>query len=180
MNNIIDKKRAFEYKLHAAKYHLTIMKNSFEHHKQQFVELSKHPNAHTPKELMPFFYSYNSFLYELYSCFDIMLYYVTLKHNINIVERNIGWNDGFKAELKLKSPEAYESISKECDKWWLEDLRRARNYITHHDRPSLGIESNNDDIHLFFYIPGLHERRELFEQCNIWGKSTSKLFQGVE
>lgn len=33
---------------------------------------------------------------------------------------------------------------------------------------------------LFFYIPKLHQKREMFEQCDIWGSKISGLFKTVE
>ena len=175
------KKKAFEYKLGAAKYHLKQLKDIFDIHQQLFHNLASNTTAKTPVEIMPFFYHYDAFLYELGSCFDMSLYYLTEKHKLKISERNIGWNKEYRAELKAKCPKAFEAITKEYNEWWFEDLRTARNYIAHHDSPPLGMEYTEKGVSLlFFYIPRLHQRREMFEQCNIWGTNISKLFQTVE
>ena len=184
MSDSASKKKAFEYKLGAAKYHLKRRRDIFKEHDQLFFKWSDQPNYHTPDELMPFFYHYDAFLYELHSCFDMILYYLSLKHDLKIPEKNIAWGKKYKEALKQRFSEAYEAISREYREyieWWFEDLNTARNYVSHHDRPSLGLERTDAGITLLFFdIPGLHQRRELFEQCDIWGNKMSELFKEIE
>lgn len=182
MNDTNEKKRAFAFKLGAAKYHLQQLRSIFKSHNQLFFEWSQKPESYTPKEIIPFFYYYDAFLYELVSCFDMILQYLAAKCNLQINDKTISWNNlEFKQELRRKCPNAFSKIESEYGEWWFEDLRTARNYIAHHDRPPLGLERNDKGITLlFFYIPGLHQGREMFEQCDFWGSNISKLFKSIE
>jgi len=86
-------------------------------------------------------------------------------------EEETSWNKKFKWLLQQNNRKAYELLEKKWNEWWFEDLRNARNYITHNDRLSLGIEVRNNGDNLFFFaLPKMHERREIFEHCTIWIK----------
>lgn len=181
MDDINLKNRAFAYKLGASRYHLGRLKLIFKEHQEIFYKLAKEPHINTPSEVMPFFYHYDAFLYELSSCFDMTLQYLSEKHNLGFEEKDIGWNPEYKKELKLKCSKAFEIINNEYKQWWFEDLRSARNYITHHGSPGLGVEFTKAGIALFFFdLPRLHQKREMFEQCDIWGQNISNLFRSVE
>jgi len=171
------KTKAFAYKLGASKYHLEQLKRLFKKHQQIFYRLATQPRDNTPPEVMPFFYHYDAFLYELGSCFDMTLQFLSVKHKLEIEEKDIGWNHKYKKELKLKCSKAFEIINNEHNQWWFEDLRTARNYITHYGSPGLGVEFTKEGITLFFFeLPRLHQKREMFEQCDIWGQNISNLF----
>lgn len=181
MNEATSKKKAFEYKLGAAKYHLKQMQSIFKEYNQLLFKWSNDPKSRAPAKIIPFFYHHDAFLYELSSCFDMMLYYLASKYNLQVSEKDIGWGKKYKDELEQKYPVVYRTVSKEYDEWWFEDLRTARNYIAHHDSPPLGLEYIDKGITLlFFYIPRLHQRREMFEQCDIWRSKISGLFKSVE
>ena len=106
------------------------------------------------------------------------MHIINIKYQLLIVDKGVKWNKRFKEVLNKKNVNVYKLIEKEYQSWWFEDLRTARNYITHHDRPTLGIELGNNKINLlFFAIPQLHQRGELFDQCKIWIQSILDLYK---
>ena len=68
-----DKKRAFGFKLDAVKYHLDKMGFIFNNNKSHFLNITKNSKLPASEEIRPFFFYYDAFLFELVSCFDIIL-----------------------------------------------------------------------------------------------------------
>ncbi|OGG12897.1 hypothetical protein A2773_01665 [Candidatus Gottesmanbacteria bacterium RIFCSPHIGHO2_01_FULL_39_10] len=126
------------------------------------------------------------FLYELSSCFDMLLQYVYEKLPLGIGIEKIKWSPEFKKALKDKSEEVYKIIEEASQEWWFNDLRVNRDYIAHHGRPNIGFEFNKSEVKFpFFGHPGIpkrpiHERREMFEHCDLWGRNISDLFKRVK
>lgn len=181
-----DKEQDFNFKLGAAKYHLQRLNLIFNTHKNLFHKSCLDPSSKTPKEIMEFFYHCDAFLYELSSCFDMLLQYVYEKYSLGIGVQKIKWNVEYKLILKSKSGVTYEIIEEASNEWWFNDLRVNRDYIAHHGRPSIGFEFNEKEVKFpFFGNPGLpkrpiHERRVMFEHGDLWGKKMSELFRAIK
>jgi hypothetical protein len=137
-------------------------------------------NGHTPAALMPLFYNCDAFLFELWSSFDMILQYIAAKHHIPLNVDQVKLGQNFWGLLAAADRDAHDVLEAAAKEWWFADLRTARHFITHHDRPALMIEYREEPpevVLLSFGAPGMHQRRELFSQCDQWGANMSRLFK---
>lgn len=176
----------FDFKLRAANYHLLRLYSIFQEHKKIFYDTVSDASKSTPEEIMIFFYHCDAFLYEMSSCFDMILQYVFEKCSLDIQINQIKWAKQYKKALEKKSPKIYKILEDVSKEWWFNDLKVNRDYIAHHGRPNIGFEVDDKEVRFpFFGNPGLpkrpiHERRIMFEQGDLWGDKMSKLFMAVK
>lgn len=169
------------FKIMAAQHHLRAMHYVYNREKPGLDAWAKnYPREPSPDTFQPFYYYFDAFLYELVSCFDMILQYVNIKYNLGVPMNQVSWrrSDPFRPRLAQQQPEVYRVIDSAHQDQWYQELLNTRNSVAHRGTIGLMIEYTDDDGIHYVGIPGLSH--EFFERCEIWGTKLSELLERVE
>lgn len=99
----------------------------------------------------------------------MLLNAVVAKWSINIPDNQVMWGEKFKRVLREKDVSDYLSLYSLNEEEWFKNLKKARNHVSHDERPGVcGSYDDSNLLWLHFCIPGLDDRKCLFEECNLW------------
>ena len=77
------------------------------------------------------FYHYDAFVFELLSCFDLILQWVNIKLGLNQRDDRISWGkqqNSYMAKVKVANSDVFDVIDGGFTAWWFADLQESRNY----------------------------------------------------
>jgi hypothetical protein len=175
-------RRVCIYRLRAARYHHNTLEALYSANRAALNSWVRDYPAPTPTVLMPFYYHLDSFLYQLASCFEMLLQIVNIKIGVGFPDTRISWNleasnrkmTPFMKAVKMKDEILFEKIHHHYKDDLFVSLRNARNFIAHRGALGLYISYSEESGMNFARIAGQPidpgaKSYEPVEQCKAWG-----------
>jgi hypothetical protein len=170
---------AFAYKLGAAKYHFRQLETLSHEHVPLIIEWTKNHQDPVPSPMMEIFYHLDAFIYQLYSCFDMILQIINIQHGLGVAENKVSWgnedNKPFKKKLRLSSPAVYQLLDDAFHADWFVELKRTRDHLAHRGFSALTVAYSEENETVLLMLPGLSLL--LTERCDMWGNRMAELYK---
>jgi hypothetical protein len=174
------------YKLGAAWFHYENLVDLCQTQRPTMFEWTKDFRSPTPREMMPIFYHLDAFLYQLVSCFEMLLQVVNIRAGVGLAENRLKWGTGadgatttpFMKRVKANDPSAFDKIQAFYRSDLFASLKRFRDQIAHRGTRGLYISYVEGQGVTAVSIVG--EPYELVDRCNMWGKHVSDMVFDVD
>ena len=96
------------YKLRAARFHYENIESAYHAVKPAMFEWTKNFSSPTPQEVMPIYISLDTFLYQLVSCFDMLLQVVNIRSGVGLPVEQVMWKAGVNSRTTTRIHETVE------------------------------------------------------------------------
>jgi hypothetical protein len=174
------------YKLGAARFHYNSLESASHDNTAAIAAWARNYPSPLPAEVMPIFYHLDAFLYQLSSCFDMLLQIINIKSGILLPEHQVKWNPytkrgemaTFMKKVEKNDNIRFLKVGRYYQAETFSSLRKTRNHITHRGYLGLYVSYNDDNDDILLTIPGLSYL--LLERCEIWGNSVASFVSDID
>jgi hypothetical protein len=135
---------------------------------------------------MPIFYHLDSFLYQLVSCFDMLLQVVNIRSGVGLPVEQVMWKAGvnsgtttrFMKLLKVNDPTTFDKIDDYYRNDLFVSLKKLRDHVAHRGAQGLSISISEECGTTAVSIAG--QPYEIVERCEMWGKFVGDMILDVD